>query len=162
MLNDTPRAEVQRVIAAGTAPARQLAHARILLNADQSPDGPAWGDDAIADALEISQSTVSRVRKQCVEQGLPAARNRRMPRRLYTRKLDGAQVAPRLAVACTPPPPRQARWSLRLLADTLVELEVVAAGSYQTMRPVCGAWRMCWMYTHAHTSRAIRRCAWTT
>lgn len=136
VLDDTQRAELQQVIAAGRAPARHLAHARILLKADQSSDGPAWVDDAIADALEISQSTVSRVRKQFVEQGLAAALNRRMPRRPYTRKLDGAQEAHLIAVACTPPPAGQARWSLRLLADKLVELEVVEAVSYQTVRRV--------------------------
>jgi DNA-binding transcriptional ArsR family regulator len=64
VLNDPQRAELQHVLAAGSAPARHLAHARILLKADQSPDGPAWVDDAIAEALEISQSTVSRVRKK--------------------------------------------------------------------------------------------------
>lgn len=136
VLNDTQRAELQQVIAAGSAPARHLAHARILLKADQSPHGPAWVDDAIADALEISQSTVSRVRKQFVEQGMLAALNRRMPRRPYTRKLDGAQEAHLIAVACTPPPAGQARWSLRLLAHKLVELDVVEAVSYQTIRRV--------------------------
>lgn len=90
MVTDTHRAELQQIIAFGTAPARQLAHARILLKADQSPAGPAWVDDAIADALDISQSSVSRVRKQFVEQGMNAALNRRMPRRPYTRALDGA------------------------------------------------------------------------
>lgn len=136
VLNDTQRAELQHVIAAGSAPARHLAHARILLKADQSPDGPAWVDDAIADALEISQSTVSRVRKQFVEQGVAAALNRRLPRRPYTRTLDGAQEPHLIAVACTTPPAGQARWSLRLLADTLVELDVVEAVSYQTVRRV--------------------------
>jgi len=136
VLTATQRTELQQLIATGTAPTRHLAHARILLKADQSPDGPAWVDDAIADALEISQSTVSRVRKQFVEQGLTAALNRRMPRRPYTRKLDGAQEAHLIAVACSTPPAGQARWSLRLLADKLVELEVVEAVSYQTVRRV--------------------------
>lgn len=136
MLHDTQRAELQHLIAAGTAPARQLVHARILLKADQSPAGPVWVDEAIADAIEISQSTVARVRKQLVEQGLAAALNRRMPRRPYTRKLDGAQEAHLIAVACTTPPAGQARWSLRLLADKLVELEIVEDVSYQTIRRV--------------------------
>jgi transposase len=136
VLTDTQRTELQQLIATGAAPTRHLAHARILLKADQSPAGPSWVDDAIADALEISQSTVSRVRKQFVEQGMSAALNRRMPRRPYTRKLDGAQEAHLIAVACSTPPAGQARWSLRLLADKLVELEVVEAVSYQTVRRV--------------------------
>ncbi len=90
----------------------------------------------IADALEISQSTVARVRKQFVAQGLLAALNRRMPRRPYTRKLDGTQEAHLSTIACTTPPAGQARWSLRLLADKLVELEVVETVSYQTVRRV--------------------------
>ena len=135
-LSDAERVELQRLVAAGTAPARQLAHARILLKADQSPTGPAWVDQAIADALEISQPTVSRIRKQYVEQGLAAALNRRMPRRQYTRKLDGAQEARLVALACSEPPKGQARWSLRLLADKLVELEVVEEIAHQTVRRV--------------------------
>jgi transposase len=136
ILNEAERAELQRLIAAGTAPARQLAHARILLKADQSPAGPAWVDQAIADALEISQPTVSRIRKQYVEQGLAAALNRRMPRRPYTRKLDGAQEAHLIALACSTPPAGQARWSLRLLATKLVELDIAEDISYQTVRRV--------------------------
>src|SRR4028119_1388553 len=94
ILTDTERDKLQSLIAAGTAPARLLMHARILLKADQSPDGPAWVDDAIAEAIEVSQPTVSRVRKQFVEQGLAAALHRRAPRRDYQRKPTGAHQAP--------------------------------------------------------------------
>jgi hypothetical protein len=135
-LRAAERADLQRLISAGTAPAGQLAHARVLLKADQSPAGPAWTDQAIADALELSQPTVSRIRKQYVEQGLSAALNRRMPQRQYLRKLDGAQEAHLIALACTEPPKGHARWSLRLLADKLVELELVDEVSYQTVRRV--------------------------
>lgn len=64
------REQLKDMIAAGTAPARTLTHARILLKADQGPAGPAWVDERIAEAVEVSQPTVSRVRKQYVEQGL--------------------------------------------------------------------------------------------
>jgi DNA-binding transcriptional ArsR family regulator len=133
-LTDTERAHLQDLIAAGTAPARKLLHARILLKADEGPAGPAWADQAIADAVEVSQPTVSRVRKQYVEQGLEAALNRRAPTRVYQRKLEGAHEARLIALACSPPPSGQARWSLRLLADKLVELEIVDGVSYQTVR----------------------------
>ena len=136
MLTDTERDHLQRLISAGTAPARLLMHARILLKADQSPDGPAWVDDAIAEAVEVSQPTVSRVRKQFVEQGLAAALHRWAPRRDYQRKLTGVHEAHLIALACTEPPKGQARWSLRLLADKLVELEIVEDVSYQTVRRV--------------------------
>jgi transposase len=110
-------------------------HARILLKADQRPGAPAWTDDAIADAVEVSQPTVARVRRHFVEEGLEAALNRRAPRRVYRRKLDGEQEARLIALACGQPPDGQAHWTLRLLADRLVDLEIVAEPiSYQTVR----------------------------
>jgi hypothetical protein len=135
-LSDDEREELRRLIAAGTAPARKLAHARVLLKADEGPGGPGWVDERIAEAVESSQPTVSRVRKQYVEEGIEAALNRRPPAREYRRKLDGAQEALLVALSCSQPPLGQARWSLRLLADKLVELEVVEAVSYQTVRRV--------------------------
>ena len=84
--------------------------------------------------MEVSQPTVSRVRKQYFEEGLEAAINRRPPNREYHRKLDGEQEARLVALACSEPPEGQARWSLRLLADKVVELEVVDDLSYQSVR----------------------------
>lgn len=135
ILSETEREELERLIAAGTAPARKLTHARILLKADQSTQGPGWVDQKVAEAVEVSQPTVARVRKQYFEEGLEAALNRRAPNREYYRKLDGEQEAQLVALACSEPPQGQARWSLRLLADKLVELEVVGEEvSYQTVR----------------------------
>jgi DNA-binding transcriptional ArsR family regulator len=133
-LTRTEREHLRSLIAAGTAPARKLTHARILLKADQSPEGPAWVDEEVAEAVEVSQPTVSRVRKQFFEEGLEAALNRRPPNREYHRKLDGKQEAHLIALACSEPPEGQARWSLRLLAERMVELEVVDDLSYQTVR----------------------------
>jgi hypothetical protein len=135
-LADAERNDLKQLIAAGQAPARKLMHARILLKADQSAQGPGETDETIADAVEVSQPTVFRVRRHYVERGLEAALNRRPPAREYQRKLDGAQEAHLIALACETPPTGQARWSLRLLADKLVELEVVDAVSYQTVRRV--------------------------
>ena len=134
ILSDTERDHLKRLIASGTAPARKLTHARILLKADESPEGLAWVDDEVAEAVETSQPTVSRVRKQYFEEGLEAALNRRSPNREYHRKLDGHQEARLIALACSEPPKGQARWSLRLLAERMVELEVVEDLSYQTVR----------------------------
>lgn len=136
ILTDPQRQQLQALIGAGTAPARKLAHARVLLKADQGPGGPAWVDEAIAATVEVSQPTVSRIRKQFVEQGLEAALARRAPRRVYTRKLDGAQEARLVAVACGAPPTGHKRWSLRLLADKLVDLEIADEVSYQTVRRI--------------------------
>jgi hypothetical protein len=136
-LTTAERDSLKRLLAAGAESARKLTHARILLKADQSPDGPGWADQAIADAVEVSQPTISRVRQQYVEQGLEAALTRRPPTREYVRKLDGMQEAKLIALACVKPPTGQARWSLRLLADKLVELEIVEeAVSYQTVRRI--------------------------
>ena len=134
ILTEAERERLKSLIAAGTAPARKLAHARILLKADQGPQGPGWVDEQVAETLETSQPTVARVRRQYVEEGLEAALDRRPPNREYRRTLDGEQEARLLALACSEPPEGQARWSLRLLADKLVELEVVEEISYQTVR----------------------------
>jgi transposase len=134
ILSDTERDESKRLIATGTAPARKLTHARILLKADESAEGAGWVDEKVADAVEVSQPTVARVRKQYFEEGLEAALNRRPPNRHYHRKLDGEQEARLVALACSQPPEGHARWSLRMLADRLVELEIVEEVSYQTVR----------------------------
>jgi transposase len=135
ILTQTEREHLKSLIAAGTAPARKLTHARILLKADQSPEGPGWVDEQVADAVEVSQPTVSRVRKQYFQEGLRAALNRRPPNREYRRKLDGEEEAWLVALACSEPPEGQARWSLRLLANKLVEFEIVEEEiSYQTVR----------------------------
>ena len=134
ILSDTERDDLKRLIATGTAPARKLTHARILLKADESAQGAGWVDEKVADAVEVSQPTVSRVRKQYFEEGLEAALNRRPPKREYHRKLDGEQEARLVALACSQPPEGHARWSLRMLADRLVELEIVEDISHQTVR----------------------------
>jgi hypothetical protein len=133
-LTDEERAALRTLVGRGVAPARRLSHARILLKADQGEGGAAWGDAAIAGALEIHPSTVARVRQQFVAEGLDAALDRRAPRREYARKLDGEQEAHLIALTCGTPPEGRARWSLRLLADELVRLEVVDAVSYETVR----------------------------
>lgn len=134
ILSDTERDELKRLIASGTAPARKLTHARILLKADEGFEGDGWVDEKVAEAVETSQPTVARVRRQYFEEGLEAALNRRPPKREYHRKLDGKQEARLIAIACSEPPEGQARWSLRMLADRLVELESVEDISYQTVR----------------------------
>ena len=137
ILSEAEREHLKSLIAAGTAPARKLTHARILLKADQSPEGPGWVDEKVAEAVEVSQPTVCRVRKQYFEEGLEAALNRRPPNREYHRKLDGEEEARLIALACSEPPEGRARWSLRLLADKLVELEIVEEEiSYQTVRRI--------------------------
>jgi transposase len=128
-LTEEQRERLEELIACGNdAPARQLAHARILLKADEgaSPDaalGQAWPDTRIADALEISRSTVRRVRERFVKEGLEAALVHRKPVRTKPKKLDGSQEAHLIALACSEPPEGRGRWSMRLLAERFVRLE---------------------------------------
>jgi hypothetical protein len=133
-LSEVERARLRTLVGCGAAPARQLAHARILLKADQGDGGPGWNDAAIAGALDVCTRTVARVRQQYVAEGLEAALQRRMPAREYPRALDGAAEARLIAVACGTPPGGRQEWSLRLLADELVRLEVVEAVSHETVR----------------------------
>ena len=113
------------LVRTGRRAAATLAHARILLQADAGDRGPSRDDAAVAAATEASVSTVYRVRQAFVEHGLDAALHRKRPTGRQYRKLDGAQEARLVALACSKPPEGQARWTMRLLADKLVELEVV-------------------------------------
>ena len=138
LLSVTPeeRDRLETLTTTGTAPARTLTHARILLKADTAvPLGPAWRDGAIATALDCSLSTIHRVRELFVDVGLEAALHRRpAPPRLA--KLDGEAEAHLIALVCAPPPSGRTRWSLRLLADRYVALGVSEAVSYETIRLV--------------------------
>ncbi len=134
ILSAEERAELRGLVGAGVAPARMLTRARILLKADPSDAGAGWADAAIAGALDVHPSTVLRVRRQFVDEGLTAALNRKRPDRVYARTLDGAQEAHLVALTCSTPPGGYARWSLRLLADELVQLEVVETISHETVR----------------------------
>ena len=128
------RAALERMISRGKAAARQLAHARVLLQADEAEGGPAWVDATIAAAVQVSVRTIERVRQRFVEQGLEAALRPKPSKRIYARKLDGEQEAHLLALACARPPEGKARWSLRLLAEHMVEQEHVDMLSHETVR----------------------------
>jgi transposase len=134
-LTDEERQHLQAMIAAGKAAAKTLAHARILLKADQADGGPAWPDHRIAEALEVSVATVERVRQRLVEHGLDAAlRRKQQDRPSREPVLDGRAEARLIALACSPPPLGRAVWTMQLLADKLVELEVVDSISDETVR----------------------------
>lgn len=134
VLTEAQRAELRGLVGGGVAPARMLTRARILLKADHGEGGPGWSDAAIAGALDVNPSTVLRVRRQFGAEGLEATLARKRPDRVYERALDGAQEATLIALACSATPDGADRWSLRLLADELVRLEVVGAISHETVR----------------------------
>jgi transposase len=126
------REQLLGLVNTGKRAASVLARARVLLKADA--DGPNWSDPQIAEAFEVSLSTVHRLRQAFVDEGLPAALERKKPTGRQYRKLDGAQEARLIALACSQPPKGCAGWTLRLLADKLVELEVVDAISHECVR----------------------------
>ena len=131
------RQQLHDLIRAGKAAAKRLAHARILLKADAAEGGPAWPDERIAGAVDVSTDTVGRVRQRFVEQGLEAALVRKkQDRPSRERTLDGRAEARLIALACSAPPAGRKAWTLRLLADRLVELEIVETVSYETVRRV--------------------------
>jgi transposase len=133
-LTPEERAQLQELLSKGKAAARTLTHARILLKADEGVAGPRLTDDEIAEALDVNRSTVERVRIRCVEEGFGAALRPRPSRQVHPRKLDGIQEAHLVALACSPAPKGRVRWSLRLLADKLVELEIVDDISHEAVR----------------------------
>src|SRR6266508_248108 len=134
VLSEQERARLHTIIRRGVAPASALTHARILLKANQGEAGPGWTDGAIAVAVEVNPATVARVRQRYVAAGLDAARHRKPPARPYPRRLDGQQEARLVALACSAPPEGRKRWTLRLLAERLVALEVIESVSYETVR----------------------------
>jgi transposase len=133
-LHPEEHAPLLALVNTGRAAAVKLLHARILLRADVGANSRPWTDAEIAEALDTSASTVHRVRQAFVEQGVEAALSRQRPTGRQYRKLDGAQEAQLLAVACSAPPEGRVRWTLRLLADKLVELAIVDTISAECVR----------------------------
>ena len=136
-LTDQERDDLKQLVSSGKRSALTIPRARILLKADQAPGGPAWEDQDIARALDCSVRTVERVRQRFVERGLePALGRKPQDRPSRERKFDGAAEARLIALACSQPPKGRARWTLKLLADKLAELEVFDSVSDETVRRV--------------------------
>lgn len=133
-LTEEERASLTTLVRTGRAAARTLAHARVLLKAAAAPGGPAWTDEQIRDALDVSLKTIARIRRAFVDHGLEAALHRRRPQTPRPRKLDGRAEAHLIALHCSPPPKGHERWTLRLLTDRFIELGVGPAVSDETVR----------------------------
>jgi len=128
------RAELDQLVKKGKAAARKITRARILLLADEGGGGPAWTDEAIVESLGCGICTVRSTRKRLVEEGLSAAiKRKKQVRPSRMRTLDGAAEARLLAIACGPAPEGRARWTMQLLADQLVALEIVETVSHDTV-----------------------------
>ena len=133
-LSAEERERLDALIGSGKHPARLLTRARILLKADVSEAGEGWSDSAISAALDTSINNVARTRQRLVEEGLDAGLNRKYnPNSARPRIFDGAAEAKLIALTCSPAPEGFARWSLRLLEEKVVELNIVEKASDNTI-----------------------------
>jgi transposase len=133
-LTSDQRNQLLSLVASGKSEARKLTHARILLQSDSSDRGRNCRDEQISEALDVSLSTIARVRKRFVAEGLSSSLNP-IPRQRHRRRiLDGEGEAHLIALACSESPEGHDRWTLRLLAGKMVEQECVESISYETVR----------------------------
>lgn len=133
-LSDDERGRLNAMIRAGKHPAWRLTRARILLKADDAEGGNGWSDSRIATALDVSVVTVARTRQQLVEEGFEAVLQRKhSPASARPRIFDGASEAKLIALACSEPPKGRKRWTLKLLEEAVVELDIVERASDNTI-----------------------------
>jgi transposase len=136
-LTSEERKELSELVSKGKAAARKITHARVLLQSDRSANGPSWTDKQISEALGVHINTIHGIRRRFVEHGLGAALDRKKQDRPSRQRLvDGDLEAHLIALRCGDPPEGADRWTLRLLADKLVELEIVPSISHETVRQV--------------------------
>jgi transposase len=136
-LTQEQRQQLEKLVKTGTAPARAILHAQVLLKTDSGEHGPRWTVKQIQSALGVGSTMIKRIRHLFVEQGLAAAVQRKpQPTRPEKRKIDGEQEAHVIAVLCTEQPDGQERWTLRALRDRVIELEIVETVSHETLRTV--------------------------
>ena len=133
-LSSEERIELETIVSKGKVAAHKRLHAQVLLKADISEAGPCWTDAQISDAFDITVQTVENIRQRLVQKGLDAAIKRAKRSGTRLTKLDGEQEAYLVALTCSDPPEGRARWSLRLLADQMVELNYVDEISHETLR----------------------------
>lgn len=136
-LNRQEREELEGITTRGRHNSQKILNALILLSCDEGRyQKRKRTNQAIADLLPVSMKKIDRVKRRFVEEGLEAALDKRKAERSHTRKADGDVEAHLVALSCSKPPPGHARWSLRLLADRMVELQYVDSISYETVRRV--------------------------
>jgi hypothetical protein len=133
-LTSEERAYLEKLVSSGEAPARKLRRARILLKSDCSEGGSNWNIDAICAAFDVNTQTVTKIRKAFGEEGLEQTINRKMPKREYEHRLDGHAEAHLVAMVCGKAPDGYERWTLRLLQERFVKLQIVESVSHETIR----------------------------
>ena len=135
-LSAEEREELKAMVSKGRSAAYKQTHARILLLGDEAQEGGAMKDEDIARSLQVGRATVGRVRRRCVEEGLEWALGRKEQLNRRRKRLDGQGEAHLIALACGEPPEGRASWTLQLLANGLVEREIVESISSETVRQI--------------------------
>jgi transposase len=135
-LTKEEREDLMAIINKGTHSSQRYRSAYILLNADRGEFADRVTNEEMAKVLKVGMRTIDRIKKRFVEDGLDAALERKESERKYERKADGDVEAHLIALSCGKPPKGFGRWSLRLLADKMVELNYVDNISYETVRTV--------------------------
>ena len=133
-LEEDERKGLDALVSKGTGSVRQIRRAQMLLMADENQEGGGWKDADIAKALRAHQRTVERTREKCVMEGVEAALNHTRPKRKRSKVLDGAAEARLIQLACSQAPDGHEEWSMQMLTDKLIELEVVESVSKETVR----------------------------
>jgi len=133
-LSKEERSELIGLKSRGKIAARKLNHIQMLLLADESSESGGWKDADIAEATCVSRLSVERIRKRFVEEGIDPAINPRVSKRVYSKKLDGEAEAFLVATACSSAPEGYSDWTMQLLADRLVECEIVDSISSECIR----------------------------
>jgi len=128
------RVQLQQIVDQGLHSKTVRQRCRILLKADEGEQGPAWKDSRVMEFAEVGRRTVERVRQRFVTEGFEVAVFRKPSTDRQYRKLDGAAEARLIAIACSQPPDERSRWTLKLLAEELVALEVVDSICEETVR----------------------------
>jgi transposase len=134
-LTQEQRHHLEQIVRSGQAAARTIMHAQVLLKTDKGACGPRWSDRHIREALGVGDTTMTRIRHRFVQGGLEEALHRhQQPERPEKRKLNGAQEAQLIVLACSQAPQGQERWTMHLLRERLIELEIVESISEETVR----------------------------
>lgn len=129
------QATLKKLLTSGRGSGRMFTRVRILLKADQSDKGPGWSDEKISEAFDVTVQTIERVRKQLVEEGFEAVLSRHQYiQKASRKKIDGDVEAHLIALCCGEPPKGRVRWTLRLLADSIVECGYVESISHEAVR----------------------------
>ena len=134
-LSREERSTLKKLLTSGRGSGRMFTRVRILLKADQSNEGPAWSDEKISESFDVTVQTIERVRRELVEEGLEAVLSRHpYTQKVSRKKIDGDVEAHLIALCCSDPPGGRVRWTLRLLADKVVELGYIDSISYEAIR----------------------------